>query len=374
MGAGLRGLAGAAGLVAGAAGLVAGAAGLVAGAAGLVAGARAWWPARRASWGSRPRAWQRSGRQPLAAWQWPAASSSAASSDGDVSVVAPVVVAPGAVAPGVVFGLAAPAASCRCFFSFGVMPLLGAVRLERIRSRARRQIRQRHRREDEHQPRGRRRLSASSRSCPLQSRRTRCQSSTTPEGRAMACLLLTALQAVKARCRHGRGLRGGSSSGTVFGGSGAGNFLKKLTVGAAVVFVFTSMSLAYLASSSGSMRSSRTAPSRGINAELKKQRHEAAGAGSPKTTPGATAAGCDDDGCDDETSPSDDAAEDDAAGTAKPPAAAAPSLPSPRPRPQEARRAGHQSRRAATKPAAPATKPAAPATKPPRRPPSPPRR
>ena len=52
--------------------------------------------------------------------------------------------------------------------------------------------------------------------------------------------------------RHGRGVRRRSSAGTVFGGSGAGNFLKQLTVGAAIIFMFTSMALAYLASSSGS--------------------------------------------------------------------------------------------------------------------------
>ena len=44
---------------------------------------------------------------------------------------------------------------------------------------------------------------------------------------------------------------GGSSSGTVFGGSGAGNFLSRMTVVAAVVFMLTSMTLAYLSSATG---------------------------------------------------------------------------------------------------------------------------
>ncbi|MGI9431146.1 MAG: preprotein translocase subunit SecG, partial [Myxococcota bacterium] len=38
---------------------------------------------------------------------------------------------------------------------------------------------------------------------------------------------------------------GGGASGTVFGGRGAGNFLTRLTTGAAVVFMLTSLTLAY---------------------------------------------------------------------------------------------------------------------------------
>ncbi|MFA6034809.1 MAG: preprotein translocase subunit SecG [Myxococcota bacterium] len=44
----------------------------------------------------------------------------------------------------------------------------------------------------------------------------------------------------------------GGSSQTVFGASGAGNFMTKLTAGSAVVFMFTSLSLAYLSSHSDS--------------------------------------------------------------------------------------------------------------------------
>lgn len=40
---------------------------------------------------------------------------------------------------------------------------------------------------------------------------------------------------------------GGGGSQTVFGARGAGNFLTKLTTGAAAVFMVTSLSLAYLA-------------------------------------------------------------------------------------------------------------------------------
>src|SRR5688572_6849235 len=41
---------------------------------------------------------------------------------------------------------------------------------------------------------------------------------------------------------------GGGNAGTVFGGGGASTFLKKLTAGAATVFMLTSMTLAYFSS------------------------------------------------------------------------------------------------------------------------------
>ena len=40
---------------------------------------------------------------------------------------------------------------------------------------------------------------------------------------------------------------GGGASSTVFGGRGAGNFLTKLTTGSAIVFMCTSLTLSYLA-------------------------------------------------------------------------------------------------------------------------------
>lgn len=43
---------------------------------------------------------------------------------------------------------------------------------------------------------------------------------------------------------------GGGGSNTVFGSRGAGNFLTKLTTGSAVVFMLTSLSLAYLGNQS----------------------------------------------------------------------------------------------------------------------------
>jgi preprotein translocase subunit SecG len=47
---------------------------------------------------------------------------------------------------------------------------------------------------------------------------------------------------------------GGGGSNTVFGSRGAGNFLTKLTSGCALIFMMTSLSLAYLGSQDSSTR------------------------------------------------------------------------------------------------------------------------
>src|SRR5207253_7177381 len=52
----------------------------------------------------------------------------------------------------------------------------------------------------------------------------------------------------------GMGALGGGGSATVFGGSGAGNFLTRFTAICAVVFMATSLVLAYFASGTGSKR------------------------------------------------------------------------------------------------------------------------
>lgn len=46
---------------------------------------------------------------------------------------------------------------------------------------------------------------------------------------------------------------GGGGSNTVFGGRGAGNFLTKLTTGAAIGFMLTSLSLSYLTTQQSSL-------------------------------------------------------------------------------------------------------------------------
>lgn len=64
-------------------------------------------------------------------------------------------------------------------------------------------------------------------------------------------LMLTVLLQAGKGGGMGATFGGGSSSGTVFGGSGAGNFLSRMTVAAAVIFMLTSMTLAYLSSATG---------------------------------------------------------------------------------------------------------------------------
>ena len=64
----------------------------------------------------------------------------------------------------------------------------------------------------------------------------------------MVCLVLV----VVVLLQHGKGadigaVFGGGASSTVFGSRGAGNFLTKLTTASALIFMVTSLSLAYLA-------------------------------------------------------------------------------------------------------------------------------
>jgi preprotein translocase subunit SecG len=63
-------------------------------------------------------------------------------------------------------------------------------------------------------------------------------------------LMLTVLLQAGKGGGMGAAFGGGSSMGTVFGGSGAGNFLRRLTVSAAVIFMITSMTLAWMATPS----------------------------------------------------------------------------------------------------------------------------
>jgi preprotein translocase subunit SecG len=62
----------------------------------------------------------------------------------------------------------------------------------------------------------------------------------------LACLILVGVVLLQ----HGKGADigsafGGGASQTVFGGRGAGNFLTKLTAGAAAAFMLTSLTLSY---------------------------------------------------------------------------------------------------------------------------------
>jgi preprotein translocase subunit SecG len=63
----------------------------------------------------------------------------------------------------------------------------------------------------------------------------------------IVCIFLIAVVLLQ----RGRGAQvgavfGGGGGGTMFGARGAGNFLTKLTTGAAIVFMLTSLSLSYL--------------------------------------------------------------------------------------------------------------------------------
>jgi preprotein translocase subunit SecG len=122
-------------------------------------------------------------------------------------------------------------------------------------------------------------------------------------------LMLTVLLQAGKGGGMGAAFGGGSSSGTVFGGSGAGNFLQKLTVASALIFVFTSMTLSYLASTSGSdSLKSYSAPQR-HTAALNTQRHDQATGGAADTTaPAAGGAAAADDGASTTDDGSNDAA------------------------------------------------------------------
>src|SRR5215813_11253283 len=65
----------------------------------------------------------------------------------------------------------------------------------------------------------------------------------------IVCLFLILVVLLQAGKGGGMGLAfGNSGAQTMFGGSGAGNFLTRLTAGTAVAFMITSLTLAYFAS------------------------------------------------------------------------------------------------------------------------------
>jgi len=65
----------------------------------------------------------------------------------------------------------------------------------------------------------------------------------------MACIFLILVILIQPGKSGGLGALGGGGAQQVFGGSGAGNFLTKTTWATAGIFFFTSISLAYLSSS-----------------------------------------------------------------------------------------------------------------------------
>jgi preprotein translocase subunit SecG len=65
----------------------------------------------------------------------------------------------------------------------------------------------------------------------------------------IACTFLILVILIQPGKSGGLGALGGGGAQQVFGGSGAGNFLTKTTWATAAIFFFTSISLAYLSSS-----------------------------------------------------------------------------------------------------------------------------
>jgi preprotein translocase subunit SecG len=77
----------------------------------------------------------------------------------------------------------------------------------------------------------------------------------------LACFILILVVLLQAGKGANMGAAFGGSSQTVFGSSGAGTFLGKLTATVAIIFMITSLSLAYMATrGSSSVLESSSAP------------------------------------------------------------------------------------------------------------------
>jgi preprotein translocase subunit SecG len=67
----------------------------------------------------------------------------------------------------------------------------------------------------------------------------------------IACVILVLVVLLQAGKGADMGAVFGGASSTIFGSSGAGNFLTRLTTGAAIVFMATSLALTYVGSHGG---------------------------------------------------------------------------------------------------------------------------
>jgi preprotein translocase subunit SecG len=91
----------------------------------------------------------------------------------------------------------------------------------------------------------------------------------------LACLFLILVVLLQSGKGGGMGIAfGGGGSQTVFGGSGAGNFLTKATAVTACIFMLTSVTLAYFASQQESRRSEVVSKRKKEEEKQKKQREE----------------------------------------------------------------------------------------------------
>jgi preprotein translocase subunit SecG len=113
----------------------------------------------------------------------------------------------------------------------------------------------------------------------------------------MVCifLMLTVLLQAGKGGGMGAAFGGGTSMGTVFGGSGAGNFLRKLTVMAAAVFMLTSMTLAWMSTPSTDPLEQYWAQQQKASLERDRAHLEAIEGKTPDDTDGATDGTTDDD-------------------------------------------------------------------------------
>ena len=68
----------------------------------------------------------------------------------------------------------------------------------------------------------------------------------------IVCIALVIIVLLQAGKGAEMGAAFGGASQTVFGSAGSGGFLSKLTTGAAIIFMITSLSLSYIAASRGS--------------------------------------------------------------------------------------------------------------------------
>src|SRR3954468_9530009 len=84
---------------------------------------------------------------------------------------------------------------------------------------------------------------------------------------------------------------GGGNAATVFGGSGASSFLRRLTAGAATIFMLASMTLAFIAShNSGDALEKFGAAQQDIATQKEKEKERALGSGAGSGSAGSAVA------------------------------------------------------------------------------------
>jgi preprotein translocase subunit SecG len=104
----------------------------------------------------------------------------------------------------------------------------------------------------------------------------------------LICFVLITTVLLQAGKGANMGAAFGGSSQTVFGSTGAGTFLGKLTAGVAVVFMLTSLTLTYMAAHKGSSSLLNQPKAPAAEQTIPSQTHQAAPISIPvQTSPGA---------------------------------------------------------------------------------------